>query len=231
MLICTFTVLPAMAQTSSFPSGLTITTEENRYTRGETVKILGQVAGLAGGSNTILLTIYAPDNTILQATKTDVRAGLFQYSFQLGNTAMPGTWRIVANYDVHQQTATFSVLDNGLFDRVVLRPPTLTDIAGNEVLPEAQQSSREYIISIEVVSDEVDSSQQLVLITQVTDPSGFSTMVSVTLASLQPSQTFSHDTRWKPAESGAHTIDVFVWNELGAPIPLDEKQSVTFMLV
>jgi hypothetical protein len=33
---------------------------------------------------------------------------------------------------------------------------------------------------------------------------------------------------WKPAQSGTYTVEVFAWNSLSDPMPLDDKRSGTF---
>lgn len=223
-------VLSVFAQTTSFPTGITIETEETRYTRGETVGVIGQIHGLAGPADLMLLSIYGPDSSPFQVTKTSVVNGLFKYSFSLTN-AQYGTWTIVADYGGIDESTTFVVVENEMFANLILNPPALTDRGGNDVPPENRTAGKEYAIRTEVVSDELDISQEFVLIVQVVDSEGFSNMITLRRGTVAAGQNLDTIAIWQPERDGTFHVESFIWSDVGSPVALDDKQARTFVIL
>lgn len=223
-------IMSAFAQTTSFPTGISITTEEKRYTIGETVSVIGQIHGLAGPADLLLLSVYDPDNSPFQVTKTSVVNGFFRYSFSLTD-AEYGTWTIVADYGGIDKSTTFVLVENEMFANLILNQPILIDRDGTEVPPESRVAGKEYAIRTEIVSDELDMSQEFFLVVQVIDSEGFSNMITFRKGNLVAGQNLDTIAIWQPEKSGTFYVEILVWTDVGNPIALDDKQARTFVIL
>lgn len=225
-------LIPVLSQAvyalETLPSGVTLFTEEKRYVAGEKVRLMAQMHEQAASNTLALFTVFTPDNEIFLATKQTVEGSFLDFAFSLDeDEARTGEWRINVKYLDINESATFTLLDKGLYDRAILESPVLRDSRGSEVAPEDIRVGADLAITASLENDE-DESRPYAFVAQVLDKDGLPVFVSILMGTISPGQTASPAASWKPAQSGTYTVEVFAWNSLGYPIPLDDKRSSTF---
>lgn len=229
LLVFSFPINLAFA-VNSLPSGITLFTTEKMYTAGQTVRILGQIHSYSGGSP-MLMTVYSPEQKAVLSNTISSAGQIVEFTFPLDKGEIrEGTWRVVVIYADLRAETTFSLMNKYSFHQAILGKPVLKDNMGNPPTPERQRAGHAMEISAEVENDQ-DMLLQFAFITQVLDQNKISVYASFVTGTIGPSQTTTPAVNWTPKASGIYNVEVFIWNSLGAPIPLADKQTNTFEIL
>jgi hypothetical protein len=225
-------VIPILSQgvhaLEELPTGITLFTEEKRYVAGERVHLMAQLHEQAASNTLAIFTVFAPDNEKFLTSKQVIQGNFLDFAFSLDeDETRTGEWTVNVRYLDVDEDATFVLLDKGLYDRALLDSPVLKDSRGEEVALEDVKAGADLTITASLENDE-DESRPYAFVAQVLDGDGLPVFVSISMGTLSPGQTASPAVNWKPAQSGTYTVEVFAWNSLSDPMPLDDKRSGTF---
>jgi hypothetical protein len=229
LLLSVFSVNVAFA-VNSLPSGMSVFTTQKMYVAGQTVNVVGQIFSYSG-AGPMLITVYSPDNKAAFSNRIDSAGQIVQYTFALDkNETRLGQWKAVAIYSDLQAEASFALVDKNSLHQAILTKPVLKDSMGGHLVPDRQKAGQPMIISADVENDLDNTSQQFVFVAQVLDENKIPVHLSFVMGSVGASQSASPSVHWTPKAGGAYTVEVFVWNSLGVPVPLADKQATTFVI-
>jgi hypothetical protein len=203
-------------------------TEEKRYVAGETVHLFAQLHEYAASNTLALFTVYAPDDEKFLTSKQTIQGNLLNFAFSLDkDETRTGLWTVNVRYLDVNESATFTLLDKGLYDKAVLNSPALRASNGSAIAPEDVRAGADVAITASLENDE-NESRPYVFVAQVIDENGLPVFVSLATGTMSAGQTATPAVNWKPAESGTYTVEVFAWSSLADPMPLDDKQFGVF---
>lgn len=180
----------------------------------------------------MLLTVYSPEQVAVYSEKIGSAGQIIEFTFPLDKEeTREGTWKIVAIYADQKAETTFALVSKTDFHEAILNKPVLRDNMGQLLTPGNQKVGVPMVISAEVENDEEKASYQFVYVAQVLDKDGMTVHLSLVTGSIGGGQTANPSVSWTPTVPGTYTAQVFVWNSLGAPIPLADKQASTFEIL
>jgi hypothetical protein len=116
-LLLLFTLPEIMAHDQNSGTNLTVRTDKERYTVGETIVVSGTVARIVEGES-LLFRLYNPLGALARADPVEVSYnGTYRYQFPTGGPTMaqPGEYRVVVNYGFQESEVIFE-LDQGTSD-------------------------------------------------------------------------------------------------------------------
>ncbi len=228
----TFLTIEAMKRKTA----IAISADKATYQLGETVTIMASL--IDRNTNQVVTdravsgALTTPALTLHQLTFVNGKA-----SFMLNRTAVAGTWTVSASfggddsYFSSASQASFTVSREVVAvtpppakEKVSLSVPTFVDQSGNTL--KEVSAGQQVMIQANVASN-LDTTQDVVYITQVKDSDGITVALSWINVTLEPGQKFEPAVSWSPDASGTYTVEVFMWKSIKNPQPLSSNKMLT----
>ena len=222
---------------------LTVSTDRNSYSYGESYTISGAVSPVVP-HQLVSIQIDAPENPNL-ATVSVVPSpdGKYSYQMQLGNKNIPaGTFTINASYGNTGNQTKFSYhgteciigyfwasIPGGPIERMPANNLRILDSYGNAINGTVKVGQQIQITTN--VANGQRCYEPFTYLVQIQDIKGVTVSLSWINGTLNSGQSLSPEQSWIPYKAGTYSAQVFFWQSLTNPNALMPPTSVSFDVV